>query len=179
MSEFGGLQKHEKTQQAPKNNSWAGSKHHVVITVLISVCEWMRAIHVSVCVCASSRCFEPWWPWELRPLKFFIIIIMIRQVPRREAGGFWCLPPVCRESQGCQFDPTFLYLLLFFCLVLLLFLSEPFMLLAHSPDVFLLNLHFLFGRLFCVALVLFFWAFRRWVLKLVICALYATIWHWY
>ena len=27
--------------------------------------------------CASSRRFEPWWPWELRLLKFFIIIIII------------------------------------------------------------------------------------------------------
>ena len=27
--------------------------------------------------CASSRCFEPRWPWESRLLKFFIIIIMV------------------------------------------------------------------------------------------------------
>ena len=30
--------------------------------------------------------------------------------PPREAGGFLMSPP-CLESQGCQFDPTFLYLL--------------------------------------------------------------------
>ena len=36
----------------------------------------MRAIHVSAC-CASSWHFEPWWPWELRLLKFFIIIVII------------------------------------------------------------------------------------------------------
>ena len=41
--------------------------------------------------------------------------------------------------------------LLFFCLVLLLFVSYPFLLLAHSPDSFCLNLHFSKGRLFCVA----------------------------
>ena len=40
------------------------------------------------------------------------------------------------HPQGCQFDPTFLYLLLFFSLVLSLFLSYPFLLLAHSPDLF-------------------------------------------
>ena len=59
--------------------------------------------------------------------------------------------------QGCQFDPTFVYIspLLFFCLVLLLFVSYPVLLLAHSPDFcFSLNLHFPKGRLFCVALVL-------------------------
>ena len=27
--------------------------------------------------CASSRRSEPWWPWELRLLRFFIIIIII------------------------------------------------------------------------------------------------------
>ena len=27
--------------------------------------------------CASSRRFEPWWPWALRILKLFIIIIII------------------------------------------------------------------------------------------------------
>ena len=45
------------------------------------------------------------------------------------------MSPPCLESQGCQFDPTFLYLFSF-CLVLLLFLSCPFLLLAHSPDLF-------------------------------------------
>ena len=51
---------------------------------------------------------------------------------RKEAGGFPMFPP-CLES---QFDPTFVYLLSFFCLVLLLFLSYPFLLLVHSPDLF-------------------------------------------
>ena len=80
-------------------------------------------------------------------------------------------PPVSVESQGCQFDPTFLYLLFsFFCLVLLrakdeinvpialspfrdkillLFLSYPFMPLAHSLDLFFPKPK---HRLFCVAL---------------------------
>ena len=35
MSEYGGLQKHEKTQHALKNNSSAGVSHHVVVTVLM------------------------------------------------------------------------------------------------------------------------------------------------
>ena len=32
------------------------------------------------------------------------------KAPRREAGGF-LMSPSCLESQGCKFDPTFLYLL--------------------------------------------------------------------
>ena len=51
-------------------------------------------------------------------------------------GGFLMSPP-CMESQGCQFDPTFLYLLS--CslpIVLSLFLSYPLQLLSHSPDLF-------------------------------------------
>ena len=43
--------------------------------------------------------------------------------------------PPCLESQGCQFDPSFLISpILFFCIVLLLFLSFPFLLLTHFPD---------------------------------------------
>ena len=48
MSGFGGLRKHEKPQHALNTNSWVGASHHVVVTVLMSVCEWMRAIYVSV-----------------------------------------------------------------------------------------------------------------------------------
>ena len=63
--------------------------------------------------------------------------------------GFMMSPPPptlpttrCVESQGCQFDPTFLYLLfcssayiyIYIYIVLLLFLSYHFLLLAHSPD---------------------------------------------
>ena len=45
--------------------------------------------------------------------------------------------------------------LLFFCLVLSLFLSYPFLLLAYSPDFSPPKPHCPIGRLFCVALVFF------------------------
>ena len=35
ISEFGGLREHEKTQHAPKNNSWAGASQNVIVTVLM------------------------------------------------------------------------------------------------------------------------------------------------
>ena len=39
-------------------------------------CAVECALSMSVCVCcAISRRFEPWWPWELRRLKFFIYSI--------------------------------------------------------------------------------------------------------
>ena len=37
----------------------------------------MRAIHVRVRVAPVRDAFEPWWPWELRLLKSFIIAIII------------------------------------------------------------------------------------------------------
>ena len=46
------------------------------------------------------------------------------------------MSPTCPESQGCRFGLTFLCSLLFFCQVLLLFLSYPFLVLAHSADLF-------------------------------------------
>ena len=33
---------------------------------------WYRPTFIT-----SSRRFEPWWPWELRLLKFFVIIIIL------------------------------------------------------------------------------------------------------
>ena len=37
-----------------------------------------RTIHArEFACCASFRRFEPWWPWELRLLKYFNIIIII------------------------------------------------------------------------------------------------------
>ena len=74
-------------------------------------------------------------------------------------GGRGCLmSPPCLKSQCCQFDPNFLKLYLlfvfFFCLILLLFLSDPFLPLAHTPDFFSHNLHFPKGMPCCVALVL-------------------------
>ena len=75
--------------------------------------------------------------------------------PQREAVGFLMSPP-CLESQGCQFDPTFLYPLS--CssakscrsVCLILFWFWPILLTSVS-----LNLHFPKSRLFCVALVFF------------------------
>ena len=46
--------------------------------------------------------------------------------------------------------------LVFFCLVPSLFLSYPFLIWAHSPDLFSLHLHFPKGGLFRVALVFLF-----------------------
>ena len=82
--------------------------------------------------------------------------------PRREAGDLWCLPPIWNLRAVGLISLFYIYLLLFFCLVLSLFLSYPFLLLAHFPDFFslqqlpTLNFHLLKGRLFCVALVSFF-----------------------
>ena len=44
------------------------------------------------------------------------------------------MSPPCLKSQGCQLIP--LYPVFFFCHVLSLFLSYPFLCLAHSPDLF-------------------------------------------
>ena len=83
MSEFGGLQKHKQTQHALRNNSWAGASYHMDVTALI----WVNVCNPSECAfCSNLRRFEPWWPCELRLLKFFIhsfilkIIIMLRVV---------------------------------------------------------------------------------------------------
>ena len=58
-------------------------------------------------------------------------------VPRTEVGGVLMSPP-CLESQGCHavWSHFSISSLLFLCLLLPLFLSYPFMLLAHSPDLF-------------------------------------------
>ena len=99
-------------------------------------------------------------------LLYICLSSLSRPLPRREAGGLLMSrfpppppPPLsCLESQGCQFNPTLYIPLLFFCLALSLFLSYPFLLLAHCPDLFCfpLNLFFPKGRLFCVALVFLF-----------------------
>ena len=67
-----------------------------------------------------------------------------QHIPEGRPWGFLLSTP-CLESQGCQFDPT----LLFFCLILLLFLSYPFgsVLLAFLS----LNFHCPKGMLFYVA----------------------------
>ena len=86
MSEFGGLRKHEKTQHALKNNTWAGSSHHVVATVLMYVSMWLDACDPCERACCASSCrFEPWWPWESRLLllKFFIITVALEIIMYR------------------------------------------------------------------------------------------------
>ena len=38
---------------------------------------------------------------------FTMVYAIVHSItPRREAGGFMMSPP-CLDSQGCQFDPTF------------------------------------------------------------------------
>ena len=57
-------------------NSWGRASHKVVVTVWMLV--WVNVCDPRECACCvSSRCFEPWWPWELRLLKFFIIVVII------------------------------------------------------------------------------------------------------
>ena len=73
-------------------------------------------------------------------LFFFLFLFTLRlfwlmQVPVWEPpkGGRGCLMfPSCLESQGYHLIP--LSYLVFFCLVLLLFLSCLFLLMVHSPD---------------------------------------------
>ena len=43
-----------------------------------TICLRMKRNHASVHVAPVSQRFEPWWPWELHLLKFFIIIIIIQ-----------------------------------------------------------------------------------------------------
>ena len=100
----------------------------------------------SVCFRMFTAIGQHVWNFSLyacflfRTVSLTVVLIVLDEdvrllLPRREAGGFLMYPP-CLESQGYQFDPTFMYLLLFFCLVLLLFLSDRFLLLTHSPDFF-------------------------------------------
>ena len=55
-------------------------------------------------------------------------------VPEGRPGIFWCSPLSGISGLPVWSHFSIYYLLLFFCLVLLLFLSYPFPLLAHSPD---------------------------------------------
>ena len=78
-----------------------------------------------------------------------------------KGGRVFLMSPPCLESQGCQIDPTFsISPLLFFFLVLSFFLCYPFLVLAHSPDLFFPK------PPLCVALLFFsssFWVVKRWV----------------
>ena len=104
-------------------------------------------------------------------------LVITRNKPRREAWGFFCLHRIW-NLRAASLILLFYIPLLFFCLVLSLSLSYPFLLLAHSPDLFFTNLHFLKGRLFCVALAfcLFEWLgeeYFSWYVQ----HNYAAIWH--
>ena len=74
---------------------------------------------------------------------------------QREAGNFLCLPLSGISGisvwSHCSVSP-----LLFFCIVLLLFLSYPFCFWPILLTSFSLKLHFPKGSLFCVALVCLF-----------------------
>ena len=69
------------SMHALKNNSWAGASHHVVVIVIVlhvdlkCVGECVRSMWV--CVLLHFAALWPWWQWELRLLKFFIIITHI------------------------------------------------------------------------------------------------------
>ena len=69
------ITQHEKTKLALKSNSWAGSSHHVVVKCWCNcVSECVRSMWV--CMCCTSLCrFESWWPWELRLLKFSLLLL--------------------------------------------------------------------------------------------------------
>ena len=70
----------------------------------------------------------------------FVLWVVLLFFPRREAGDVWCLP--LSGISGLSFDSTLLSPFLFFCLVLLLFLSYLFFfccLLVHSSELFLEN----------------------------------------
>ena len=85
------------------------------------------------------------------------------------AGDSWCLPlsEISRLSVWSHFSIS---PLLFFCLALSLFLSDPFLLLAHSSDLFFPKPPF-FRKVGSFVWLLFScWAVRGWVLYLVVCA---------
>ena len=59
-----------------------------------------------------------------------------KKSPRREARGFMMSPPCLENLRALSLIHFSISPLLFFCLVLSLFLSYSFLLLAHSPDFF-------------------------------------------
>ena len=67
------------------------------------VCRWRRSSGPVSLVPPMNRVLNEQWGWLMNCWLFL--------PPRREAGNLWW--PPCLESQGFQFDPTFLYLL--FC----------------------------------------------------------------
>ena len=75
-----------------------GFHQHTIksISIIYIVC-WFSSAHTNCFVC-RGRC----------KCMFFLCVLF--RLTRREAGGFMMSPP-CLEFQGCQFDPTFLFLL--------------------------------------------------------------------
>ena len=66
----------------------------VCVPIYVSVCVCV-CVCVCLCVCTSVCAF---------------VCVPMCPPSRREAGGFLMSPPCLEvESQGCQFDPTFLY----------------------------------------------------------------------
>ena len=93
------------------------------------------------------------------------LLVPLLSIPKG-GRGFLMSPPV-RNLRAVSLIPLF-YNYVLSCssaLVLLLFLSCPFLLLVHSPDLFFPKPPSPKSRLFCVAFVvfLFVWAVRRWV----------------
>ena len=53
-----------------------------MVVYCVDASVWVNACNPRECACcASSQHFEPWWPWEMRLLKFFII---------KYNDTFWC-----------------------------------------------------------------------------------------
>ena len=125
----------------------------------LDICEWRSLstaifnsdIQLSV---YSFSCF-------IYVCPFFALL----NTPLKGGRGFLMFPP-CLESQGCQFDPTFLYL--FFCssaqsccsLCLILFCFRSIVLTS-----FFLNLHLrkLGAFVWHLVFLVIFWAVTRWV----------------
>ena len=74
----------------------------------------------------------------------------LNYAPEGRPGGFWCLPPVRNLRAVSLITLFYISSLIFFCLVLLLFLSLSFWPILLTS--FSVNLHFPKGRLFYVAL---------------------------
>ena len=115
-----------------------------------SGCCWM------VCLCSDGLFVQQC----LTVLFLFLFFVPLK------GGREFLMSPHCLESGLSVWSHYIISPLLFFCLVLLLFLSYPFLLLAHSPDLFFLKL--LFSKRYALlcgfCLFVVFWAVRRLVL---------------
>ena len=100
--------------------------------------------------------------------------------PEGRLGDLWCLPPVW-TLRAVSLIPLLYYILslLFFCLVLSLFLSykNPFLLVAHSPDLFPWTSIFWKVGSFVWLLSFLRGVVRRWVLSLVVSLVFSKLEH--